>query len=166
MIYAFMAAQSPEWWSKVPRWPSGLIKDIAAERLLADEARRHLGTICSLARDAGDPGLAQSLESGGHPGDEEFKYYAKHFGCAFLVIPRNQPQAVPWIYGDGPVGFVVEHSMTEKDEQGKQSGHFELLYTWIIKTKCVVDGLEEILEQILPTALLLGMLIERFPLPS
>ena len=45
ILYAYMAAQSPDHWLQVPRHPSGHIKDPAMERLLADEARRHLGSI-------------------------------------------------------------------------------------------------------------------------
>ena len=150
ILYGWMAARSPEWWRKVPRHPSGHIRDVAAERLIADEARKHLGFICSLARAAGDTNIAQSLESGNNPGDEEFKYYAEYFQCSFLILPMDQPRAVPWIYGKDPVGFAVEFFLSP---EGNRTGHFELVHSWIAGAECFVQGLEDVLSQVLPQTL-------------
>ena len=146
ILHAWMAAQSPEWWRKVPRHPSGHIKDVAAERLIADQAREHLGMICSLARAAGDHEVAQWLEDKKMPGDREFKYYAEYFECSFLILPVDQPLAVPWIHGKNRVGFAVEHFINSSD--GNRTGHFELVHSWIGTTKCCIDGLEDILHQL------------------
>lgn len=154
MIYAWLAAKAPEVWSKIPRHPSGFIEDIAVERLLADEARHHLATICSRAREAGQEQVAQNLENNVHPGDEELAEYVKYFGCSFLIIPVGQPHAVPMLHGHGPLGFVVQHSMSKPDENNKQSGHFELLHSWIGQDHSDIEGLEDTIAQILPPSFL------------
>ena len=79
--------------------------------------------------------LAGLLEGGKHPGDEEFAYYARIFGCAFLVMPMHEREAVPMIYGNGPVGFQVAHTYTDRQEGEVIRGHYHLLQSWLPKKK-------------------------------
>ena len=51
--------------------------------------------------------LAEKLERGGYPGDEEMSFYTEEFGCAMLVVPGDK-HAGPVIHGHGPVGFELK----------------------------------------------------------
>ena len=89
---------------------------------MLDEAKLHLGSILSTIQDSSNPnaaGIAAHLERGGLPGDEELAYYAMSFQMGIPVKPKNNLYACPIIFGHGPVGFAVEHTLSAPDEQGR-----------------------------------------------
>ena len=149
MIYSWFAAKVPAKWSLIPRSPQGFIQDRGIERLLIDEAKLHLGMIASAIRSSASPAasrLAQVLESGAHPGDEELEFYAAHFKTSILVIPEGIEHACPMIHGHGPIGFAVKTTWSAPNENGRRSGHFTMLRSWISSDSFQIEGLDTALQ--------------------
>ena len=124
LIYCFLAAQDPQQWQMIPRSESGFIEDKQLELSFLQKAKGILHSIVQDMRAHGAASLADALEAGGFPGDEEIKFYCERFQCGILIIPRsNVDLAFPVLHGSKPVGMEVVHS----------GNHFELSRSWLHK---------------------------------
>lgn len=108
----------------IPRSESGFIEDKQLELSFLQKAKGILHSIVQDMRAHGAASLADALEAGGFPGDEEIKFYCERFQCGILIIPRsNVDLAFPVLHGSKPVGMEVVHS----------GNHFELSGSWLHK---------------------------------
>lgn len=89
LIYCFLAAQDPQQWQMIPRSESGFIEDKQLELSFLQKAKGILHSIVQDMRAHGAASLADALEAGGFPGDEEIKFYCERFQCGILIIPRS-----------------------------------------------------------------------------
>ncbi|CAE7384747.1 unnamed protein product [Symbiodinium microadriaticum] len=131
MLYAYLAATSPDSWAAISRHSSGFIRDRGQEKAQLARAKAVLARILTRMHEAGADTLAEALERGGYPGDEELRFYAEEFGCAILVVPTDE-DACPVIHGHGSVGFEV--TQTFGRGPGGAAGHFVLSRSWLPKT--------------------------------
>ena len=135
-LYAWLAALSPQEWHRVEKDAHGFINDPAEEALWKGRAKTLLDRCVALMEAEGEMTMASQLKAGGYPGDEEFAYYSRALGGAFLVTPLEEAQGFAVIHGLGPVqcefGFVYS-----RDGDGHAAGHYVLLRSW---ATCSLDG--------------------------
>ena len=128
-LYSWLAALCPEEWAAVEKDDHGFIYDAEEEQIWKTKARSLLDQVLALMEAEGQGTMAQRLRAGGYPGDEEFGFYTRALGGAFLVTPVDEPNAVACIHGEGPVhcelGFVYS-----VDAAGGSAGHYILLQSW------------------------------------
>ena len=131
IVYCFLAAQAPRQWAALPRSEAGFVENQEQERALLAKAQAIRRDVVSRMRAQGAAALADGLERGGLPGDEEFRFYAERFGCAFLVAPED-PDGLPTIYGHGPVGFEVKHTYGRgRRGEAVAAGHYVFARSWL-----------------------------------
>eukprot|EP00973_Karenia_brevis_P075809 10532426-Karenia_brevis.AAC.1 len=46
-------------------------------------------------------------------------------------MPLHEAEAVPMIYGFGPVGFQVAHTYTPSSDEAPVKGHYHFLQSWL-----------------------------------
>ena len=135
-LYAWLAALSPQEWHRMEKDAHGFINDPAEEALWKGRAKTLLDRCVALMEAEGEMTMASQLKAGGYPGDEEFAYYSRALGGAFLVTPLEEAQGFAVIHGLGPVqcefGFVYS-----RDGDGHAAGHYVLLRSW---ATCSLDG--------------------------
>ena len=133
ILYAWLASQEPDTWQKVAKDALDFILESYEEQLWKAKAQSLLDQIVTLMESEEEYSLAQRLRRGGYLGDEEFAFYARVFGAAFLATPLEDTNAFPVIHGAGPVhsefGFVYS-----VDGAGHSSGHYVLLRSWAAAT--------------------------------
>ena len=131
IVYCYLAAQAPDQWAAAPRSEVGFIQDRERERALCSQAKDIRQDVIGSMRAEGLAALADGLERGALPGDEEFRYYAERFGCAFLVVPEDA-DGLPTIYGRGPVGFEVKHTYGRgRRGEAVAAGHYVFARSWL-----------------------------------
>ncbi|CAE7346144.1 PIF1 [Symbiodinium natans] len=128
-LYAWLASLEPERWQAVAKDSMGFIVDAEEEGIWKAKARSLLDKVLALMESEGAHDMAGSLRRGAYPGDEEFAFYTRALGGAFLLTPLSEDKAFPVIHGEGPVhcelGFVYS-----TDGAGYSSGHYVLLRSW------------------------------------
>ena len=128
-LYAWLASQDPAAWAAVDKDQHGFVTSPAEEQAWKLRATALLKRILNCMDLEGQEDMASRLRGGAYPGDEEFSYYARVLGGAFLITPIDEARGLRAIHGNGPVCCELGFTYS-RDASGHSSGHYVLLRSW------------------------------------
>ena len=128
-LYAWLASQDPAAWAAVDKDQHGFVTSPAEEQAWKLRATALLKRILDCMDLDGQEDMASRLRGGAYPGDEEFSYYARVLGGAFLITPIDEARGLRAIHGNGPVCCELGFTYS-RDASGHSSGHYVLLRSW------------------------------------